>query len=184
MANVIPATPMAAAYSRNPLKAFFGHNQGRMPNIEEPQHPIHRLGRRYAPAGFGALDVGVMPRRKWIGTYGRRWKAHAFPGMADDTQPEFFNAAPEDQRIVGHFQGGEAYRLEGMHPQLPVIEGFLPDFRSRAFVHRKHAAADAVEEGRAGIRYGLVSTRCGAWHCDSSRRSSDSGQPGSGTWKR
>lgn len=141
-----PGNPQGCGYAPNPFAAFLGRNQGRMPNLEDPHQPVRRHGHRYQPAGFGALDVGWWPRRQWIGTYGRHWQAKAFPGLADDTDPEFFNAAPQDQRIDGCFQGGEAYRLEGMHPTLPLIEGWLPELRPRAFVHRKSTAADAVEE--------------------------------------
>lgn len=141
-----PANPEGAGYTRHPLAAFFGRNHGRMPNVEDPAHPVRRPHRRYAPAGLAAIDVGWLPRRKWIGTYGRRWRAQAMPGLADNTHPEFFNAAPLDQRIAGYFEGGEPYRIEGMHPDRPTIEGWLPDMRPRAFVHRKGAPADAIEE--------------------------------------
>jgi uncharacterized protein YjbI with pentapeptide repeats len=141
-----PANPEGRGYARNPLAAFFGRNQGDMPNVEDPRRPVRRPGRRHAPAGFGQLDVGWTPRRQWIGRYGRRWRSEAYPGLADDTHAEFFNAAPPDQRIDGFFAGGEPYRLEGMHPQQPVIEGFLPEFRPRAFAHRAGRPADAAEE--------------------------------------
>jgi uncharacterized protein YjbI with pentapeptide repeats len=141
-----PANPDGCGYSAHRLAAFFGRNQGSMPNLEDPHRPVRSQHRRYEPAGFGPLDVGWTPRSRWIGTYGRRWQAEAFPGLADDTDPEFFNAAPLDQRITGHFLGGEPYRLEGMHPQLPVIEGWLPEFRPRAFVRRVGQPVDAVDE--------------------------------------
>ncbi|NKJ20435.1 DUF2169 domain-containing protein [Dyella sp. SG609] len=141
-----PANPEGRGYARHPLAAFFGRNHGDMPNVEQPQRPVRSPRRRYAPAGFGQLDVGWTPRRQWIGSYGKRWRSEAYPGLADDTHPEFFNAAPLDQRIEGFFTGGETYRLEGMHPRLPVIEGCLPEFRPRAFAHRAGQPADAVDE--------------------------------------
>lgn len=141
-----PANPEGRGYARNPLAALFGRNHGDMPNIEDPRRSVRAPRRRSAPAGFGQLDVGWMPRRQWIGSYGRRWRSESYPGLADDTHAEFFNAAPPDQRIDGFFVGGESYRLEGMHPRLPVIEGFLPEFRPRAFAHRTGQPADAAEE--------------------------------------
>jgi uncharacterized protein YjbI with pentapeptide repeats len=141
-----PANPEGRGYTRNPLAALFGRNHGDMPNLEDPHRPVHVPSRRYPPAGFGQLDVGWMPRRQWIGSYGRRWRRESYPGLADDTHAEFFNAAPTDQRIDDFFVGGEPYRLEGMHPRLPVIEGYLPEFRPRAFAHRAGQPADAVEE--------------------------------------
>ncbi|MET0616275.1 MAG: DUF2169 domain-containing protein [Luteibacter sp.] len=141
-----PGNPEGRGYVPNPLAAFFGRNQASMPNVEFPDDPVRGHLRRHTPAGFGALDVGWMPRRRWIGTYGKRWQAESFPGLADDTDPEFFNAAPEDQRIAGHFRGGESYRLEGLHPDRPLIEGALPSYRPRAFVWRKGRPSDAVDE--------------------------------------
>jgi uncharacterized protein YjbI with pentapeptide repeats len=141
-----PANPEGRGYLPNPFAALCGRNHGDMPNLEQPDCPVRGHRRRYAPAGFGPLDVGWEPRRRWIGTYGKSWQTQAYPGLADDTQPEFFNAAPMDQRIEGHFLGGEAYRLEGMHPQRPVIEGHLPELRPRAFLLRKGHPSDAVEE--------------------------------------
>lgn len=141
-----PANPDGRGYLRNPFAALIGRNRGVMPNLEALNEPVRGHRRRYAPAGFSPLDVGWQPRRRWIGTYGKQWQAQAYPGLADDTDPEFFNAAPLDQRIAGHFQGGESYRLEGMHPERPVIEGQLPDLRPRAFVQRKGAPSHTAEE--------------------------------------
>ncbi|WP_266171049.1 DUF2169 domain-containing protein [Dyella subtropica] len=141
-----PGNPEGCGYARNPFAGLFSRKPMMMPNVEDPDHPVRSRLRRYAPAGFAALDVSWQPRRGWVGSYGWRWRKDGCAGMAHDTNPEFFNAAPCDQRIAGPFQGGEAYRLEGMHPDMPVIEGRLPDFRPRAFVHRQNAAADAVDE--------------------------------------
>ncbi|GAB3033548.1 DUF2169 domain-containing protein [Oleiagrimonas citrea] len=141
-----PGNPKGRGYLPKRLAALVGRNHGSMPNLERVGEPVRNHRRVYEPAGFGPLDVSWMPRRQWIGTYDKQWHAKGFPGLADDTDPEFFNAAPLDQRIEGLFQGGESYRLEGMHPQHPVIEGCLPDMRPRVFLHRKGAAADVVEE--------------------------------------
>ena len=141
-----PGNPEGAGYSRNPFAGLFSRKPLMMPNVEDPDHPVRSCLFRYTPAGFGALDVSWQPRRRWVGTYGLRWRMDGCSGLAHDTNQEFFGAAPCDQRIAGHFQGGEAYRLEGMHPSLPVIEGHLPEIRSRAFVHRQDTAADAIDE--------------------------------------
>ncbi|MBB6183243.1 DUF2169 family type VI secretion system accessory protein [Oleiagrimonas soli] len=141
-----PGNPQGRGYLPNRLAALIGRNHGSMPNLEAVDEPVRNHNRAYAPVGFGPLDVGWMPRRQWVGTYDSQWHAKGFPGLADDTDPEFFNAAPLDQRIEGLFRGGEPYRLEGLHPQRPVIEGHLPDMRPRVFLHRKGAGTDVVEE--------------------------------------
>jgi uncharacterized protein YjbI with pentapeptide repeats len=141
-----PGNPDGVGYSRNPLAGLFSRTPLMMPNVEDADRPVRSRLHRYAPAGFGALDVSWQPRRRWVGTYGWRWRMEGCAGLAHDVDPEFFGAAPTDQRIAGYFQGGEAYRLEGMHPSLPIIEGHLPEIRSRAFVHRQGMAADAIDE--------------------------------------
>lgn len=115
--------------------------QGRLPNIE---YPAAGMARR--PAGFGPLDVRWTPRKNKFGTYGKRWREQEAPGFASDIDWSVFNIASPDQWLDGHFEGGEAYRLEGMHPDKPVVEGKLPLLRARAFVLDKgNTAQDARE---------------------------------------
>lgn len=146
-----PGNPEGVGYTRNPFVGLFSRKPLMMPNVEEPDHPVRSRLRRYMPAGFGSVDVSWQPRRRWAGTYGWRWRMEGCSGLAHDTHPEFFGAAPADQRIAGHFHGGEAYRLEGMHPSQPVIDGHLPEIRARAFVHKQGMAADAIDEVPLGF---------------------------------
>jgi uncharacterized protein YjbI with pentapeptide repeats len=136
-----PDNPGGRGYDRNCLAAFVGANSGPMPNLETPGRPVRRHWKRYAPAGFGPLAFDSRSRTRHAGRYGAKWLAHEAPGFASSASPELFQRAPADQRLDGYLQGGEPYRLTGMHAERFVIEGALPRFAARAFVQRKGAAA-------------------------------------------
>ena len=76
----------------------------------------------------------------------REWlKKHA-PHLAKDFSPAAFNVAPADQQLDAWFQGDEAYRLEGLHPERPVLEGRLPHIRPRLLIQRQGQTPREVEE--------------------------------------
>lgn len=136
-----PDNPTGLGYDRNRLAALIGENSGPMPNLEMPGRPVRRHWVRYVPAGFGPLAFGGRSRTRYAGRYGKQWLAHEAPGFASSASPELFLRAPADQWLDGYLQGGEPYRLTGMHPERPVIEGHLPRFMARAFLQRKGAPA-------------------------------------------
>lgn len=140
------ANPNGCGYARSLLAGLAGRNQGAMPNVEYPHAPIKAPWKRYRPAGFGAIDMSWEPRKNKHGTFDQRWLERDAPGLAENVDWSLFNVAPEDQWLPGHFQGGECYCLEGMHPDQPVIEGNLPQAQARAFVLRQGKNADAAEE--------------------------------------
>jgi len=140
------ANPSGCGYAGGLLPGITGSNHGAMPNIEYPDTPVRAPWKRYRPAGFGAIDMSWEPRKRKHGTFDQRWLERDAPGLAEDVDWSLFNVAPEDQWLPGLFQGGECYRLEGFHPEQPVIEGTLPQFRARAFVLRQGKQADAAEE--------------------------------------
>jgi uncharacterized protein YjbI with pentapeptide repeats len=59
--------------------------------------------------------------------------------MAEDADLELFNTAPDDMRIHGFWTGNEAFRLENLHPNRPVLEGVLPGILTRAFFNQQTA---------------------------------------------
>jgi uncharacterized protein YjbI with pentapeptide repeats len=133
--------PIGRGYERNRLAALFGRNSGPMPNVECPAHPVRRHWIRYAPAGFGPLAFDWETRARHAGRYGAKWLAHEAPGFSSSAGAELFQRAPADQWLAGYLCGGEPYRLTGMHPQEQVIEGTVPPFVARAFIHRSGAAS-------------------------------------------
>ncbi|HEX8963532.1 MAG TPA: DUF2169 domain-containing protein [Rhodocyclaceae bacterium] len=133
-------------YTGNPLAGLVGPNRGLLPNLEYPGMPIMRHWRHRPPAALGPIDLRWTPRQGRGGTYGGNWLRDDFPGLPSDIDWRIFNRAAEDQWLGGYFTGGEAYRLEGMHPSLPAIAGRLPALHARAFLLRRDAPAEAAEE--------------------------------------
>jgi uncharacterized protein YjbI with pentapeptide repeats len=105
-----------------------------LPNVEDPAHLVRSPGDRPAPAGFGAYDLMWPQRFSKIGTYDAAWLEHRAPGLADDLDPTFFNAAPDDQQVAERFVPGQAFRLENMHPDKGVLESALPARIARCFL--------------------------------------------------
>jgi uncharacterized protein YjbI with pentapeptide repeats len=142
----IDANPTGCGYARGPLPALIGENHGRMPNLEYPDDPVKAAWKRYRPACFGPIDASCAPRNGRHGTYGKRWLEEDAPGLARDIDWRAFNMAPEDQWLSGQLVGGESYRLEGLHPALPLISGELPRMQARAFLLRQGRDAKSAEE--------------------------------------
>ena len=112
-----------------------------LPHLESPDHLIKSPNDRPPPACFGALDPTLAGRMAKMGTYGTKWVEQEFPGFAKDLDPEYFQVAPEDQRLRDYFQGGESVVLENLHPTKPRLSARVPRVRARCFVQRKGAVA-------------------------------------------
>ena len=87
-------TGFAAAARKERLEGL------RLPNLEDPRHPIKTWSDRPPVAGFGVVGRGWIPRRSLGGTY----------------DPRFFNGAPADQVAVPHLRGGEPVSLSNCSP--------------------------------------------------------------------
>ncbi|WP_437281263.1 DUF2169 domain-containing protein [Sorangium sp. So ce375] len=118
-----------------------------LPHLEDPQRLLMSPGDRPPPAGFGALDPTLASRMAKLGTYGGEWLQSDFPGFARDLDPEYFQVAPDDQRLPEHFEGGEAIRLKNLHPARPLIETHAPRLRARCFVRQRGVAGADGDEG-------------------------------------
>lgn len=138
--------PVGIGYTGQRFGAFIGQNQGMMPNIEYADTPVESHTKEYPPAGFGPLDIRWPQRHKKSGTYDQAWIDKDYPALPDDIDWGVYNAAAEDQWLDEELEGGEYYRLEGMHPKKPVIEGHLPDMRVRAVVRRLGQEAKDSED--------------------------------------
>lgn len=129
-----------------PRGHFFRVAGGLLPNVERPGRPV-RPGRRQAPhAAFAAqrLEHAVAARRA-SGTYDARWFARDFPGLPQDFDFAIYNLTPPDQQFRGAFEGGEAYRLEGVHPD-GALAGRLPAVRVGAWVLGEGQAPEQARE--------------------------------------
>ena len=74
-----------------------------------------------------------------MGTVDESYLVESWPAFPRSTRPEYFNVAPEDQRIQGFFQGDEVVKFLNMHPTTPRIISSLPGVRARLFIHRNDA---------------------------------------------
>lgn len=122
-----------------------------LPNVEDPAHQIGSRRDKPMPAGFGPLDMTWLQRYAKRGTYDKKWYRERFPGLADDVDWTFFNTAPEDQQIVGFFGGSESFRLDGLHPERPLVEGRLPALRPRCFINQKKNQERVFNEIRLNL---------------------------------
>jgi len=128
-----------------------------LPNIEAPLERMESPAQRPAPAGFGPLPVDSPQRLALLGgRYDQRWLEQSFPGLPDDADWRYFNAAPPDQRWEGRdtLPARAGYAFWNMHPRRAVLSGSLPDWRARVFVRRADQA-DGLEE--IGLR---LTTAC------------------------
>lgn len=161
MTTPTPFTEMPLHWARSFGGEGFAHNPSgrgfaptvedgrpvhRLPNLERPDHRIGAIADRPEPVGFGAMDFRWPQRTSRLGTYDDAWLRSRCPGLADDIDFGLFNVAQDDQHHGGFFAGDEAFRLENLHPTLPVIEGRLPGVGARCFVTHRTAAGDEFRE--------------------------------------
>ena len=140
-------------YKKNPLgkghalvKTETGEKIHPLPNIEDPQDLIDSPKKKPDPAGFAPIDLTWPQRFDKVGTYDEKWQRERFPGLAEDIDRTFFNAAPEDQQIEGFFKGDEPFEIKGMHPEKNLIQANLPGLKSRCFINRKTEEGEQFKE--------------------------------------
>ena len=92
----------------------------RLPNLEDPSQTFQSPSDRPRPAGFGAISPHWPIRRQYAGTYDQRWERERLPLLPTDFNSRFYQQAPPDQQVEGFLRGGEAVRLEGVHPDGPL----------------------------------------------------------------
>lgn len=99
------------------------------PQIIDPRYPLTAedfesliagsadlTEKQFQPAGFGFTGRAWLPRRLKAGTYDEEWLKNRHPGLPEDFDFNYWNAALADQLIP--------------YPQLPlsvVLQGFSPD---------------------------------------------------------
>ncbi len=148
----VPFTAMPVSWARAFGGPSFKHNtlgrgaepveqDGRkvipLPNVEHKKQLVKSASDQPDPVGLGPMDQTWPVRAKHVGTYDDAWLKTRFPWFPEDFHWEFFNVAPEDQRLPGFFTGGEAFRVEGMHPEKRVVEGHVPQLSARFFLRRR-----------------------------------------------
>ena len=145
-------------YKKNPLgkgHAATESDTGKiirpLPNIEIPQELIDSPGKKPDPAGFGPIDLTWPQRMDKVGTYDQKWLDNLFPGLAEDIDYTYFNAAPPDQWLDGFFNGNESFEIRGMHPAKPRMQASLPGFKSRCFINRQTGEDEEFKEIKTNL---------------------------------
>jgi hypothetical protein len=86
----------------------------RLPNIEDPRHPIESLGDVAPPAGFGFVAPGWLPRRPFAGTYDEVWRKKRAPYLPRNFNLRFLNAAAPELTFERYLRGGEPVEALGV----------------------------------------------------------------------
>ncbi len=116
-----------------------------LPNLEDPDRPIHHVDEETTPLLFGPLPHEHPARLRHVGTYDWNYLQESWPEPPPDFDLRYYNVADPAQRIGGWFRGDEPVRLVGLSPTHPVIETALPGLRARVFLVRKSAPDTLVE---------------------------------------
>jgi uncharacterized protein YjbI with pentapeptide repeats len=115
-----------------------------MPNVELPDQLMLSATEQPAPAGYWAFTPDSPTRAKLLGRFNDQWLINRWPHLPVDTQADYFQTAPADQRLSQYFRGDEAISLHNLHPQLPFIETALPRMRGRIFVQQQQTAQEII----------------------------------------
>jgi hypothetical protein len=105
---------------------------GPLPNL----HPARRRGAQGdgALVGFGPIAADWPQREARLRHHRAGWSHHAFAQrpLPDDLDPEYFNAAPIDQRLT-ELAPDQEIILEHLHRDHPRLVTRLPGLRPQAF---------------------------------------------------
>ncbi|WHZ21853.1 MAG: hypothetical protein OJF47_000965 [Nitrospira sp.] len=108
--------------SRNPVGTGFRYKKGtfeegiRLPNLEDPQHPIKNTRSKVPPAGFGFTSPNWQPRAAYAGTYDEKWMKERMPLLPKDFDRRFFNAASSGLISPQYLKGNEPVSIENASP--------------------------------------------------------------------
>ncbi len=130
-----PANPVGVGYWRESPEGPLP-----LPNIEDPANPVLSPDDHPAPAGLGALGLMWSSRSGRIGRYRAGEIGQEPPELPADSDWTLYNQAPHDQWLPGAFAGGEAFSLEGLHPEKERLEGRLPRIVLRSFATLRDGA--------------------------------------------
>ncbi|MBV5319156.1 MAG: DUF2169 domain-containing protein, partial [Desulfobulbaceae bacterium] len=117
-----------------------------LPQVQAPHHLMASPKDCPEPAGFNALNPFWPQRKRFLGAFDATWLKNRWPYYPYDTDPEYFNVAPMDQRIAGFFKGNEKVKIVNMHPEKAEITSVLPGVRARLFMNRVVDGKEAFTE--------------------------------------
>ncbi len=100
----------------------------KVPNLEDPNHPIKRFGDTPPPAGFGFIAPSWQARRRFAGTYDALWQKDRAPFLPKDFDRRFANAAPAELAFDTFLAGGEPISLMGVSPE-GTLQSAIPTLK-------------------------------------------------------
>lgn len=106
------------------------------PYVDDPDNLIKSPDHAVAPAGFWPLTPAASVRRKHLGTFNETWLKTHWPSFPSDTALEFFQVAPEKQRMSSHFKGGEVCEIINMNEACASLQFRIPQTRARCVYRR------------------------------------------------
>ena len=101
--------------------------------IEDVEHPIRDIHKRYKPVAFGPVPRWTPARARHIGDCDAKWQAEQFPFLPDDFNFAFYQSAQPDLIAPGWLQGDEPIVLLGCHPS-GRLDSYLPGLRLLALL--------------------------------------------------
>lgn len=119
-----PRNPVGTGF-RSRLASF---EEGiKLPNLEDPKHPIKSMWDTPTPTGFGFTSPNWQPRASFAGTYDEHWMKERMPLLPTDFNRRFFNAASPGLIAPGYLKGDEPVVIENASP-LGRLAFNLPGF--------------------------------------------------------
>lgn len=88
-----------------------------LPNIEDPQQPLRKLGEAPPPAGFGFISPHWQPRANLAGTFDERWQKERAPLLPKNFDRRHLNAAAPGLVTSGYLRGDETVLAAGVTAQ-------------------------------------------------------------------
>ncbi len=119
-------------YAENPAGIGWQAKVGdKVPQVEDPDDLLDGPARAAFPAGFWPLSAASTLRKKHFGAFDDKWLQREWPSFPQDTHLDFFQTAPEKQRLNSHFKGNEVCEITNMNEQVPLLRFNLPKKQAR-----------------------------------------------------
>ncbi len=85
-----------------------------VPNVVSPNDSLQAPTADGETTCFAAIAPHWLPRSAFAGTYDEAWQKHVMPLLPKDFDPQYYQAAPQDQLLPDYIVGGEAVCIENM----------------------------------------------------------------------
>ncbi|WP_299472581.1 DUF2169 domain-containing protein [uncultured Roseibium sp.] len=118
-----------------------------LPNIENPKDLVLHPADAPEPVLFGPLDAEHPLRKSCLGQVDGAWMHTTFPGPPPGFKFDYFNVAPQDQRLAEPLSGDEKVVVKGMQADVPELRGHLPGLVPRLFAVHDDKAETLTEIG-------------------------------------